>query len=123
AESGDLGCNPTVEAPEFTGLDNCDGEFTPVVTTDGPQLTSGDDLCTLYSQTWTANYTDECLNAAVPVSITYTWKVDTELPVISTLAESGDLGCNPTVEAPEFTGLDNCDGEFTPVVTTDGPQL
>ncbi|MCB9332805.1 MAG: hypothetical protein H6574_17165 [Lewinellaceae bacterium] len=44
------------------------------------------------------------------VSITYTWTQDTEAPVISTTANSGDLGCNPTVVAPTFTGTDNCEG-------------
>jgi hypothetical protein len=112
----DLGCNPTVVAPVFTGLDNCDGAFTPVVTTAGAS-----NIGCNYSQTWTANYTDACGNIAVPVSITYTWKVDTQAPVISTLATSGNLGCNPTVVAPVFTGLDNCDGVFTPNVATAGP--
>jgi hypothetical protein len=55
-------------------------------------------------------YTDACGNAADPVSITYTWTVDTEKPVIATTAMSGNLGCNPTVAAPEFTGTDNCEG-------------
>jgi hypothetical protein len=55
--------------------------------------------------------TDACGNAADPVSITYTWTVDTEKPVIATTAMSGDLGCNPTVAAPEFTGTDNCEGD------------
>jgi hypothetical protein len=118
AVSGALeGCNPAVTAPAFTGSDNCEGDFTPVVTTDGPSNTG----CN-YSQTWTANYTDECGNAALPVSITYTWTQDNELPVISTTAVSGALeGCNPAVTAPAFTGSDNCEGDFTPVVTTDGP--
>ena len=38
------------------------------------------------TQTWTANYTDACGNAAEEVVITYTWIVDTEVPVISTEA-------------------------------------
>ncbi|MCO5261327.1 MAG: choice-of-anchor L domain-containing protein [Lentimicrobium sp.] len=117
AVSGDLGCNPTVVAPVFTGLDNCAGEFTPEVSTEGPS----NEGCA-YTQTWTANYTDACGNIAEEVSITYTWTVDTEAPVISTVAVSGDLGCNPTVEAPAFTGLDNCAGEFTPEVSTEGPS-
>ncbi len=117
ATSGDLGCNPTVAAPVFTGLDNCAGVFTPSVTTDGPS----NEGCA-YTQTWAANYTDACGNAATEVTITYTWTQDTELPVISTIATSGDLGCNPTVAAPVFTGLDNCAGVFTPSVTTDGPS-
>ncbi|MBK8349706.1 MAG: hypothetical protein IPL08_19635 [Saprospiraceae bacterium] len=117
AVSGDLGCNPTVTAPAFTGSDNCDGIFTPTVTTSGP---SGP-VCAR-TQTWTANYTDQCGNAATPVSVTYTWKQDQVLPVISTTAVSGDLGCNPTMSAPAFTGSDNCDGVFTPTVTTSGPS-
>jgi uncharacterized repeat protein (TIGR01451 family) len=118
ATSGPLsGCNPTVTAPAFTGLDNCDGVFDPVVSTAGPTNTGCD-----YSQTWNANYTDACGNAATQVSITYTWTQDTEAPVISTTATSGPLsGCNPTVTAPTFTGLDNCDGVFDPVVSTAGP--
>ncbi|MCB9332798.1 MAG: SprB repeat-containing protein [Lewinellaceae bacterium] len=117
ANSGDLGCNPTVVAPTFTGLDNCEGTFIPMVTTTGPSNTG----CA-YTQTWLANYTDGCNNAAIEQSITYTWTQDTEPPVISTTASSGDLGCNPTVVAPTFTGTDNCEGAFLPTVTTTGPS-
>ncbi len=109
ATSHDLGCNPTVTDPVFTGLDNCVGVFTPIVNTAGPTHNG----CA-YTQTWTATYTDACTNVAVPVSITYTWTEDLELPVISTEATSHDLGCNPTVTDPVFTGLDNCEGVFTP---------
>ena len=118
ATSGPLpGCTPAVTAPTFTGTDNCEGTITPVVTTAGPTNTG----CA-YTQTWTANYTDACGNAATPVSITYTWTQDTQAPVITTTAISGPLtGCNPTITAPTFTGLDNCDGVFTPVVSTTGP--
>jgi hypothetical protein len=116
AESGDLGYNPTFTAPTFTGLDNCEGTFIPVVTTDGPTS----DGCN-YTQTWTANYTDACENAALPVSITYTWIENTGTPVISTVAQSGDKGCNPNIVAPEFTGTDGCEGTFVPNVTTEGP--
>src|SRR5204862_2549840 len=79
ATSHGLGCNPTVVAPAFTGTDNCEGTIIPVVTTAGP-TNSG---CA-YTQTWNANYTDGCNNAAAPVSITYTWTQDTEAPVITT---------------------------------------
>jgi hypothetical protein len=116
AKSGDLGCNPTVEAPVFTGTDNCEGTIVPVVSTNGPTNVG----CS-YSQTWTANYTDACGNPAEEVSITYTWTVDTDAPVLATEAKSGDLGCNPTVEAPVFTGTDNCEGTIVPVVSTNGP--
>jgi autotransporter-associated beta strand protein len=116
AVSGNLGCNPTVVAPVFTGTDNCEGNITPQVATPGPTNNG----CA-YSQTWTATYTDGCGNAAIPVSITYTWTQDTGLPVITTTAVSSDLGCNPTIVAPAFTGTDNCEGAFTPLVNTPGP--
>jgi hypothetical protein len=117
AISGDLGCNPTVVAPEFTGTDNCDDPVVPVVTTTGPSNTG----CA-YTQTWNANYTDACGNIADQISITYTWTVDTEKPLLATTATSGDLGCNPTVVAPVFTGTDNCDVPVVPVVTNTGPS-
>ena len=114
--NADKGCNPTITAPAFTGLDNCDGVFSPIVTTTGPTNTG----CA-YTQTWTANYTDVCGNAATPVSTIYTWTVDTEAPVITAVNANADKGCNPTITAPAFTGLDNCDGVFFPIVTTTGP--
>jgi len=102
-----LECNPTVIAPVFTGLDNCEGVFTPVVTTSGPSNTG----CA-YTQTWTANYTDACMNAALPVSITFTWTQDLVLPVI-TLTAASTLPCNPTTAQIEAafgtaTVTDNC---------------
>jgi hypothetical protein len=72
-------------------MDNCGGEFDPFVSAEDPVITG----CN-YSQTWTATYTDACGNAAEEVSITYTWTVDTEAPVISTEAVDTDLGCNPS---------------------------
>ena len=54
-----LDATPTVTDPVFTGLDNCVGVFDPIVTTDRTTNTG----CN-YSQTWTANYTDACGNAA-----------------------------------------------------------
>ena len=113
--NSNLGCNPVVTAPPFTGLDNCDGVFSPNVTTTG----STNDGC-LYKQTWIANYTDNCGNQAVEVEVTYYWTEDKLAPVITTSAVSGDLGNNPVVVPPVFTGLDNCLGEFKPVVTTGG---
>jgi HYR domain len=118
ATSGDLGCNPTVTAPTFTATDNCLAAAVSVTpTTDGPTGPA----CAR-TQTWTANYSDACTNAAVPVTVTYTWKEDVEIPVIATTATSGDLGCNPTVTAPTFTATDNCLAAAVSVTpTTDGP--
>ena len=94
------------------------GVFDPVVTTDGVAKAG----CH-YTQIWRANYIDACGNAALQVAITYTWIIDTEAPVVRTEALSGDLGCNPVVVAPVFTGTDNCEGTITPNVTTTGPQI
>jgi len=94
------------------------GVFDPIVTIG--EVTN--DGCN-YSQSWTANYTDACGNEAAEVSVTYTWTQDDQVPVITTDASSGDLGCNPDVEAPEFSGTDNCEGTITPNVTTTGPQI
>jgi hypothetical protein len=85
ASNGDLGCNPTITPPTFTGTDNCEGNFTPNVTTAGPTNTG----CA-YTQTWTANYTDACGNTALPVSITYTWTDDNTDPGIT---------CPPSIPA------------------------
>ena len=68
------------------------GVFEPIVT---PGLVTN--VGCNYTQTWRANYTDACGNAAVEAVITYTWIVDTEIPVISTEASSGALTCNPVV--------------------------
>lgn len=109
AKNDDLGCNPMkIVPPVFTGWDNCDGAFEPVVTTDGAM----NDGCK-WSQTWKANYTDECENPAEEVSITYTWKVDTEAPVLANVPVGGELGCNPKdlpACDPAVTAEDVCDG-------------
>ncbi|WP_162919886.1 T9SS type A sorting domain-containing protein, partial [Hanstruepera ponticola] len=114
-ESGDLGCNPEVMAPMFEATDNC-GVGEPIVTTAGPT----NDGCA-YSQTWTANVTDNCGNQAQAVSVTYTWTVDTEAPVITTNGTSGDLGCNPEIVPPMFKADDNCAGEIDLEAETSGP--
>ncbi|SHG97750.1 Por secretion system C-terminal sorting domain-containing protein [Flavobacterium fluvii] len=106
ATSGALeGCNPTVTPPTFTGLDNCDGVFTPVVTTTGPT-----NIGCAYTQTWNANYTDKCNNVADQKSITYTWTSDTTLPVIADKPDYTLAGCNPDWPAVVTTTYtDNCD--------------
>ena len=120
AESGDLGCNPDIVPPLFKVTDNClDSEMDLDASTEGPQATEG---CG-YTQTWTANYTDACGNVAETVSVTYTWIMDNEAPVITTDAESGDLGCNPDIVPPLFKVTDNClDSEMDLDASTEGPQ-
>ncbi len=112
----DLGCNPTVVPPTFTASDNCSGNLTDKIEVmdGGIVLTSGDSKCTLYSQTWIATVKDCSGNEALPVSITYTWKVDTENPVITAPADY--IICNETLPATlTATWTDNCSegGEVT----------
>ena len=92
----DWGCDPTnVVAPTFTATDNCPTAgtaLTPTVTTAGPQSGAN---CTV-SQTWRANVTDNCNNAATEKTITYTWKVS-QVPTIDAIADQnaqrGTSGC------------------------------
>ena len=76
----DFGCNPTIEAPEFSVTDNCDADITSKL-----QVTAGTILengCSR-SQTWTATATDACNNVAEAVSITYTWTEDKVKPALT----------------------------------------
>ena len=112
--SGDKGCGDP-GTPSFSGADNCDGPFSPNVDDGGGPTITG---CS-YEQTWTATYTDACGNPAAPVSITWTWSIDNEDPVISTSDVSGDKGCGDP-GTPSFSGADNCDGPFSPNVDDGG---
>jgi hypothetical protein len=115
-EDEDLGCNPTPPSCDagVTATDNCDGAV-DVTCTPG-DITGECDK----SQTFTYSATDECGNTATD-SVTYTWKEDTTPPVLPTLPEGGDLGCNPTPPScvDDLMATDNCDGEV-PVVCTAG---
>src|SRR5439155_22932490 len=76
-----LGCNPTADQINAalgtaTATDNC-GVGTPTATT-GSLVSDG---CSR-SQTRTWNVSDACGNAALTVSRTVTWTVDTTEPVI-----------------------------------------
>jgi hypothetical protein len=126
ASSANLGCNPIVIAPTFTGSDNCVGSFAPVVTTNGPS-----NIGCAYTQTWTANFTDPCQNAAVPVSITYTWTLDTTPPVITLTPGLGSGGlilpCQPVdfeVTFSSASATDNCGtATLAPGYPMDGPVV
>jgi hypothetical protein len=111
ATSGELGNNPIVYPPGFSGLDNCDMQFIPVVTTLGP-VNSGCE----FMQTWYANYTDACGNHADEISITYNWIEDTEPPVFQNCpVYVMELGENPLLFPDELLAIndagtvtDNC---------------
>jgi hypothetical protein len=71
----------------------------------------------LYSQTWTATFTDFCGNAAVPVSITYNWKVDLVAPQL-TCPSNIVYACGaPQLVVVPTTAWDNCSGDV-PVTAT-----
>ncbi|MBK9735430.1 MAG: hypothetical protein IPO92_10840 [Saprospiraceae bacterium] len=114
-------CNPTsITAPTFEATDNCLASALSVIpTTDGPTGPA----CAR-TQTWTANYTDACTNAAVPVSVSYTWVEDVVIPVIAVVTGADPAGaCNPTsITAPTFEATDNCLASALSVIpTTAGP--
>ncbi len=91
---GDLGCNPTLPACDDTLMaeDNC-GQV-PVDCSAGEIEFDG---C-FRSQVFTYTAIDACGNDASD-SVTYTWTIDVTDPVLPTLPEGGDLGCNPTLPA------------------------
>lgn len=110
---GDLGCNPVLPTcnNSLTATDNCGN--VPVICTPGPIEGTG---CAK-SQTFKYSATDACGNETTDY-VTYTWKEDSEKPVVSGIPAGGDLGCNPanipTVESIKalLTANDNC-GEAT----------
>ncbi|MBK8671151.1 MAG: hypothetical protein IPN89_17590 [Saprospiraceae bacterium] len=114
-------CNPSsIVAPTFEATDNCLASAVSVTpTTAGPTGPA----CAR-TQTWTANYADACTNAAVPVSVTYTWVEDVVIPVISVVTSADPAGtCNPSsIVAPTFEATDNCLASAVSVTpTTAGP--
>jgi gliding motility-associated-like protein len=118
AESKDLGLNPVVQAPVFTGTDVCDGTFVPVATTQGPQVSG----CT-FTQSWVASYTNTCGAVAVPVSVTYTWTTDTEPP---TATQGTIADCYKTAGEAQAAALtattamaDNCTASAELAVTAE----
>ncbi|MBK5286631.1 MAG: T9SS type A sorting domain-containing protein, partial [Bacteroidia bacterium] len=90
-----LGCNPSAAVINAalgtaTATDNC-GPVTPSAT-NSPVTAAG---CSR-SQTRTWNATDACNNAAIAVSRTITWTLDTIGPVFTFCPPSEYIGCNPT---------------------------
>ncbi len=111
AVSDHKGCNPTIVAPTFTVTDNCEGTF--VLNADSVTTTGKTGTGCEKTQSWTAHYTDGCGNPAAPLTVTYSWKEDTEKPVIATDATDANLGCDPTtITPPTFSVSDNCEGDF-----------
>jgi len=93
---GYLGCNPTnlpttasvaaqVVATNICPLQSTNVAF--VTTTNGVTLT----------RTFTITAKDECGNLSAPATVIYTWIVDTNVPVITSVPAGGNLGCNPAI--------------------------
>ena len=118
AVSGDLGCNPDVVTPVFTIQNdpaNCILSSEIDVDTAGPEADA--EGCG-WSQSWTASITDDCGNVATPVTITYTWTQDTELPVITLNGDALVTLCvGDDYSDAGATGMDNCSGAMTPTGT------
>ncbi|WP_211217375.1 malectin domain-containing carbohydrate-binding protein, partial [Neolewinella persica] len=97
---GDLGCNPTtIPTPTFTASDNCLAVDVAVQ----PMTTGPSGLPCARTQTWTANYTDACLNDAQPVSITYTWTEETGSLDVTCPPDDNSLACGENPPAPYTT--------------------
>jgi hypothetical protein len=110
-QGGDLGCNPTtlptcdsVKA-QVTATDNC-GTYTleclPASSVSGCNV----------ELSFTIRAVDPCGNKSDPCIVTYTYKTDTEKPVITSCPEGGYLGCNPET-------LPDCDSVKAQVTASD----
>src|SRR5204863_1151992 len=93
------------------------GPVTPSATTG---TVSANGCARTQTRTWTA--TDACGNAALSVSRTITWTLDTVAPVITATGTTLTLGCNPTAVAIDAalgtaTATDGC-GPVTPNAST-----
>ena len=122
----ELGCNPTateLTAPTvdyFVVSDVCDN--TAKVTLSA--AVNGGATCAP-TRSWTASYANSCGTSAESKTITYSWKADTEKPVLSVKSKTEPSACNPTeIVAPVFQGSDNCDGDISDKIsmTTNGVE-
>ena len=109
-----LGCNPgnlptdaSVKAL-LAATDNC-GTATITVT----HIDSGTDCAK--TRTFTITASDVCDNAMTPVTVVYTWKIDTTAPVMTGLpSATASYQCRSDVPAaPTVTANDNCDGALS----------
>jgi hypothetical protein len=108
----DLGCNPTLPNCEdalkhVTATDGLGNEITPICEDEGEIIENG---CQR-SQTYTIMaLTSENANGSATCEVTFTWKVDTEVPVLAAAPAAVNVSCINAV--PAMTSLawnDNCD--------------
>jgi hypothetical protein len=92
---GNLGCNPANKPTDanlkalLAVTDDC-GSATPLIS--HADTTNG---CTV-TRTFTVSATDACGNASDTKTAVFTWTMDDEPPVITSVPAGGSLGCNPT---------------------------
>ena len=122
-----LGCNPSVTnlptdagvAAQIVATDNCSVASTNVSHVDGGSACET-------NRTFTVTVTDECGNTSAPVTLVYTWSIDTNAPVITYTPAGGYLGYNPTnlptdvSVAVQVVATDNCTVASTNVSHVDG---
>jgi Secretion system C-terminal sorting domain len=110
--NGNLGCNPTeIPTPSFTVTDACNTSAEATVRPSTVVATG----CSR-SQTWTANYTNDC-GIADPVSFTYRWTI-ASTPSITANSASRNLGCNPSaIPIPSFTVTDACNASASAIIS------
>ena len=92
--SSNLGCNPAVLPTDASvkalvvATDNC-----TLLSTNVSHLDTGSP-CAM-TRTFTITATDGCGNVSASRTVTYTWTVDTNAPVITSAPTNSNLGCNP----------------------------
>src|SRR5688500_19520226 len=91
-----LSLNDALPISTFTGLDNCEGVFTPLVNTTGPTNTG----CA-YTQTRTAHYSHNTGQTPHHLIIPYTFTFKTEKTVTKSTAPTVPL----TVSTPTISPL------------------
>ncbi len=113
----DLGCNP-VTLPNAAAAVIAAGSVSDNCTVASVIAVSNGitGSCTK-TETYTVTATDNAGNTA-QCSVTYHWKDDTQIPVITAANSNSNIGSNPSGAAIEAalgtaTALDNCDGNLT----------
>ncbi len=123
----DLGCNPstlpTVSSVKalVTATDTCS---TPTINVTSADSGTPCGMC----RKFTITVSDLCSNVSAPKYVTYTWRVDTNKPVIVSYPTNAYLGCNPSAAklptdasiAAQVVATDNCTVVSTNVAHVDG---
>jgi hypothetical protein len=121
--NSNLGCNPTLPTDASVKAlvvvaDNCSVQSTNV-----SHLDSGTP-CGM-TRLFTITATDGCGNVSPPAYVTYTWRIDTNAPIILSAPTNSNLGCNPLTLPTDASvkalvvASDNCSLQSTNVSHAD----